>query len=507
MQHGIIMARHPGRTHVALLENGQATEIFSEADDRPGALGNIFVGRVVRVLPGLQAAFVDIGLDRSAFVYVADLLPVAITATRQEQLPPIASVVRPGATLIVQVRKEAMAGKGARVTTHITLTGRHLVLMPKALHVAISQRITDGGRRDALEALLTPLIASCGGMVVRTAGQDVADDVLVEEAHRLAKRWRQMEAKAQSSSKPRALHLEPTAALRAVRELYQPQMQGILVNDAALVDLLTDEVAEIAPTKAHTVTLWSHAPPGMAQLVAGDVWRSHKLDRARTKALSTQEPLPGGGFLIIEQTAALTSIDVNSGTFVGKGGLEKTMVALNVEAARAVAHALRLRNIGGIVVIDFVDVSTAGGRQAIMTALTEAMASDRAKHQILPMNRFSLVALTRRRLRPSVLESATEPCGHCGGTARVLTAQEVGEQAVTACYAALAKSPEAQLLLQVHPDVAKYLGDQGAQALTALEQAMDVTVFVVARSSLRRARFEILSLQDPGRIDSIDAGA
>ena len=504
MQHGILMERHPGRTHIALIEGGHPTEIFSEPDDAQGALGNIFMGRVVRVLPGMQAAFVDIALGRSAFLYVADLLPTAATGTRAEDLPPIDSLIRPGAPLVVQVRKEALGDKGARVTTHITLTGRLVVLMPNATHVAISQRITDAERKDALFELLAPLAQQYGGLVVRTAALEASDDAIVAEVARLAQRWRALEGQANASSKPRVLWTEPTAALRAVRELYQPQMQGVAVNDAALVDALTQEVAAIAPHRAHTVRLWSEAPKGMAGLVEGNLWRSHKVHKARTRALARRVPLHGGGFLLIEPSETLTVIDVNSGTFVGQKTLEKTMVALNVAAAQAIAANLRLRNIGGIVVIDFVDLNTARGKATVMAALQEAMGADRAKHLILPMNKFGLVALTRRRLRSSLRQSATEPCPYCRGEGVVVTAQEMGEAILAALYAAVAKGPSCAFLVNAHPDVVTALQGLEGQALKNLESSMGAQVLMVARQNMHRARFEVLSLEEPGAIEAVD---
>jgi ribonuclease G len=353
-------------------------------------------------------------------------------------------------------------------------------------------------------ALLTPLSQQVGGIVARTAALEADVAAIEAEVAHLAQRWQSLTAQAAQSSRPRVLWTEPTAALRAVRELYRPDMQGVVVNDAALVDALAQEVAAIAPQQQHTVRLWSEAPKGMAGLVEGNLWRSHKVHRARAKALGRQVPLNGGGFLVIEATEALTVIDVNSGTFVGQGTLEKTMVALNVAAARASAAQLRLRNIGGIVVIDFVDLSTAGGKEAVMAALKEAMGTDRAKHHILPMNKLGLVALTRRRLRASLRQSATEPCPYCRGEGAVLTAQEVSEAVLATLYAALAKGSGGALLVNAHPDVARALEGPAAEAVKTLELRMATQVLVVARPTLHRARFEVLSLDEPGAVEAVD---
>lgn len=503
MQHGIILQRQADRTHIALIENGRPTEILIEPDVRPGSLGTVCMGRVVRVLPGMQAAFVDIGLSRSAFLYVGDLLPTAITGPKAAAAPPIDTLVRQGAALMLQVRKEAMGDKGARVTTHITLTGHFVVLMPRAAHVAISQRITDAHERARLTNALTPLSEQYGGIVARTAAADATAETLAGEVQHLAQRWQALLAAARNT-KPRVLWAEATSALQAVRELYRPQMEAVTVNDAQLQAAIVQEIALMAPKRTHTVTLWQHAPPGMAQLLAGDVWRSHKVHKARAQALARRLPLKQGGYLLIEHTEALTVIDVNSGTFVGQKSLEKTMVALNVAAAEAIAEALRLRNIGGIVVIDFVDLGTAGGKQAVMEALEAAMAQDRAKHQILPMNRFGLVALTRRRLRPSLRQTATRPCPCCRGEGVVLVVQEIGEAVLAALYASLSRRPQAGLIVNAHPDVAQWLTGVQPGALTDFETAMNTEVFVVPQAHTHMAQFEIVSLDEPGAMEQVD---
>ena len=510
MQHGLIFRRGIGRTHVARLVDGQVTDLTTEPDQTSGALGSIYVGRVVRVVPGMQAAFVAVGLGRTAFLYVDDVLPPSLPAhgdTKNLRAAPKAGIeglLKPGATVVVQVRKEAMGDKGARVTTHVTLTGRHVVLMPLARHVAISQRIEDKARRAHLMALLEPLSGTVGGMVVRTAARDTPDDQLVAEAHALAARWQTILADAKRSSRPRELWGAQAPAAWAVREWYQCTMQGVRTDEPAALGDLTEAVEAACPGHGAQVRPWQHAAAGTRGLTEGDVWRHHGIERTRTLALAREVPLPGGGSLVIEACEALTVIDVNSGSSTGKRSLEDTMVAVNVRAAVAIARELRLRNVGGMVVIDFIDLTTTKGRDAVMTALEGALAQDPAKHQILPMNRLGLVALTRKRARPTLQQVATGACPTCQGGGRVRAAAEVAEAVLSALYQAMAQTPVSAWLINTSAEVAQCLQEDVADGLGRLERAMGTTCVVVAQQGYPPSSAQLLNLDVPGDVVFVD---
>ncbi|MFH2125674.1 MAG: Rne/Rng family ribonuclease, partial [Pseudomonadota bacterium] len=404
-------------TRVALVDNRQCLEVYVERHREGSMAGNIYLGRVARVLPGMQAAFVDIGLAKAAFLYVGDvadepalddLLPQEATgdAAQRQGLQRIEELLREGQEVMVQVAKEPLGNKGARLTTHITLPGRNLVFMPTIDHVGISRRIEDEEERARLRNLLEEMRPPGKGFIARTVSEGFGPDKLEAEIEFLCSLWDSINQRRQRAGTPEILHQDLSVSLRAVRDLFTRDVDRLVIDCPAEYQEVVDFVSEFMPRLMDSVELYTDKEP---------IFDAYGVEAELNRALERKIWLKSGGYVVIEKTEALTSIDVNTGRYVGGYNLEETILKTNLEAVKEIAYQIRLRDVGGLIVIDFIDMEREGNRSRVVEALKEALAVDRSKTNVLGMSALGLVEMTRKRIRESLAETLKEPCYYCRG--------------------------------------------------------------------------------------------
>jgi ribonuclease G len=408
----------PQETRVAIVENGAVQELHIERALERGLVGNVYLGKVARVLPGMQSAFIDIGLERAAFLHVADLLPHAAAGVRGDApLPPIERQVFEGQTLTVQVIKDAIGTKGARLSAQISIAGRMLVFLPQDNHIGISQKIGSPELREKLRARMTALAGSDGGgFILRTNAEEASDEELADDIAYLRKTWAKIRERAQSQPAGTLLHQDLGLAERVLRDLSTEQTQAIRIDSQLQFDALRRFGETYMPATAAKLDLYRGERP---------IFDLFGIEEEIVRALARRVELKSGGYLIIDQTEALTTIDVNTGGFVGARNFEDTIFKTNLEAAGAMARQLRLRNLGGIIIADFIDMQREDHQQAVLTELRKQLARDRTRTTISGFTQLGLVEMTRKRTRESLAHMLCQPCPTCDGRGQVKTARSV----------------------------------------------------------------------------------
>lgn len=399
---------HVGRKTIetAVMSDGRLIEYDIEEAAGGKLAGNLYLGRVENVLPGMQAAFVNIGLARNAFLYIDDVLHPHLE--RQPKIKPsIAELLRPGQELIVQIVKEPLGGKGARVTTHYTLPGRYLVYMPRADYVAVSKKVADERERDRLKEAGERIRQGEEGIILRTAAEGESFERLEDDVGHLRELWKEIEAKAAKSSAPCELHRDAGLMFRLVRDMLDAGTDRIWIDDPAALEEIRSLVGSMAPAKLDCVRL--HSPREK------DLFGLRGVREQLEQALGREIRLPSGGSLVWDQTEALTVIDVNTARYVGSTGLEETVFATNLEAAEEIARLLRLRDTGGIVLIDFIDMEDEAHRAQVAARLEELARRDRTACHVLGWTRLGLMEMTRKKVRREAALRLYEPCPSCGG--------------------------------------------------------------------------------------------
>ena len=404
----MLISHDAHETRVAILEDRRLVELYVERPKR-SVVGNIYLGKVRDVLPGMQAAFVDIGLEKNAFLYVDEVVvPDDVgSAPRRD----IQSLLKPGQQLMVQVLKDPMGTKGARVTTEITLPGRFLVLMPFSAFIGVSKKL-DEDERDRLSAVVGPLVPEGVGVIVRTAAAGATERDLGGDIEFLLRLWRRVQHQSHEGLAPEVVYTEMDVALRLVRDAFGEEYRRLMIDDKRVYEKVVSFLRKTAPRLVRRVHLYKEREP---------LFEFYRLQDDIDVAVKRVVPLPSGGHIAIDRTEALTAIDVNTGSYVGRKNLEDTVVRTNLEAAAEAVRQLRLRDIGGIIVIDFIDMETPSNRQLVMTRLLEALERDRTKTRISEMSRLGLVELTRKNVTDGLYGVLTEPCPCCGGEGRVLS--------------------------------------------------------------------------------------
>ena len=419
----------PPETRVALVENGVLQEIHIERTSKRGRVGNIYRGRVQRVLPGMQAAFVDIGLERAAFLHASDIhrshLVMANgtdTATGphepddDEEDRDITALVTEGQSLVVQVVKDPIGSKGARLTTHLSIPSRYLVYLPQGHGVGVSQKIEDEDERARLRSLVAGLATSeqPGGIIVRTAAEGVSDDALGADLRFLQRLWVAVRERCQTATAPARVHEDLPLVLRALRDLFGPQVEQVRVDSRESFQRAVDFATRFIPEVRARIDYYPGERP---------IFDLYGIEDEIHKALDRRVELKSGGHLVIDQTEAMTTIDVNTGAFVGHRNLEETIFKTNFEAAQAIARQLRLRNLGGIIIIDFIDMADPEHRRQILRSLERALARDPARCHVSAVSALGLVEMTRKRTRESLERVLCEPCPTCAGRGTMKTAE------------------------------------------------------------------------------------
>jgi len=483
-------------TRVAFLEDGRLAEFYVEDRNHNGPVGNIYKGRVLRLLPGMAAAFVEVGLERPGYLFAED-----ITAQEDEfsqvwlkgdmdeslagrQLPPatIGDLLHKGQEVLVQVLRGPTANKGARLTTHLSLAGHYLVYLPTLPQMGVSRRIPDEAERQRIKALLEELRPPEGGLIARTAsrGQDL--EKLNRERDLLLKNWRRLQRKKPTAPCPGLLHQELEAARRVVRELYSHEVDRVLVDNPEALARIADYLESLNPRDKYRVELYADPEPIFSQFGLEIDWG---------KLLAPRVWLKSGGYVFIEPTEALTAIDVNTGRFVGRHRLEDTILKTNLEAAREIARQLRLRNLGGLIVIDFIDLDQAAHRRLVYETFLEALSRDRAKTTVLPISPLGILEMTRQRLRDSLGQTITEPCGACGGRGAVLTPRILASDLLRQLSAEAREFPGCRIHLAAHPRVTEMLEKEWDRLLKRLGEEHQVQISLIPQPHFPRDRYEI----------------
>ena len=407
----IVVHGRRDETTVALLEDGKLTEFFVERPNVRKLVGNIYKGRVVNVLPGMGAAFVDIGLEKNAFLYIDDLLPAHLEHQPKVK-PSIDTLVRAGDTLLVQIVREPVGTKGARVTTHYALTGRWLVYMPEAGYIALSKKIDDEDERRRLKALGEKLCREQEGVILRTVANGEGFEALEADMNLLRERWRRIEAMAARAAAPSEVYTDEELLPRLIRDIVNEQMDEMVVDSPERLREAKRMLEAIAPQLAGRVRLHEGGKP---------VMEAFGVKNQLEIALQPKQWLASGGYVVIDQTEALTVIDVNTGKYTGTTNLEETVLTTNIEAAEEIARQLRLRDIGGIIVIDFIDMELEENRRRITEALEAAVQKDRTKAHIVGWTKLGLLEMTRKKVREQKDMMFFVPCKTCGGRGKVRT--------------------------------------------------------------------------------------
>ena len=476
----------PSEVRAALLENGVLQEIYIERAARRGVISNIYKGRVSRVLPGMQAAFIDIGLQRTAFLHVSDIVRPQNGDDANEDLPNIRDLVKEGEDVLVQVVKDPLGNKGARLTTFITLPSRQLVLLPDGDSVGVSARIEDEEERERLRQLVTELLEEAElnvGAIVRTVADGADIEELRADLKFLIKLWSVVQERCSKSTVKTLVHEDLSLPLRVLRDLVTSDVEHILVDSKHDFDAMHEFAETFLPPVAPMLELYLRRRP---------IFDLHGIEDDISKALDRSIPLKSGGYIIFDQTEAMTTIDVNTGAYVGHRNLEETIYRTNLEAAVAIARQLRLRNLGGIIIIDFIDMEEAEHREKVLQLLEQSLANDHARHQITPVSPLGLVEMTRKRTRESLQHILCEDCPSCEGRGFILTAETVCFEVFREIIRQSRQFEFQEAMVLAHQDVIDLLLDEQAPTLATLEEQTGKSIRLQPESLYLQDQFDVV---------------
>jgi ribonuclease G len=491
MVNSLVINCSPHETRIGVIEDEQIVELMIERRKDEGLLGNIYKGRVTRVLPGMQAAFVEIGLERAAFLYVADVadsrksrsMSNTMTEARGEAYhQPIQSLLHEGQEIMVQIAKEPLGTKGARVTSNVSIAGRHLVYMPTVEHVGISRRISDEEERRRLRETLEALVPQGGGFVARTAAEGKSSEELGADVEFLSQVWNDIITRMETTAAPVTLYDDLDLLLRSARDLVTPQLEEIVIDNPDEHARLLAFMRRFMPRYAERVCRYD-----------GDesIFDAYGVEIELNRALSRKVWLPSGGYLIVDQTEALTTIDVNTGRFVGKRNLADTILKTNVEAVIEIVRQIRLRNIGGIIVIDFIDMESPANRDRVYADLDLALQKDRSRTNILKISELGLVEMTRKRVRESLVRSVSEPCFYCDGTGLLKSRTTIAHEVYRTLLREAHTMRTNAVRVAVHPRVADSFNGSERAMLDEIEGRLERKISVVSRPDFHLEHFEL----------------
>jgi ribonuclease G len=495
-------------TRVALVEDGLLGELYIERKQERGIAGNIYKGRVERVLPGMQAAFVNIGLEKSAYLHVSDVRGTPDDLKRlvssrdssattengedeEPEAPPggarIEDLLKEGQEIVVQVTKEPISTKGARVTRYISLPGRHLVFMPTVEHVGISRRISSDKERRRLRELIDQMRPQGTGFIVRTVAENVPDKDLKADMDFLIKLWNNVVQRTETGRCPSLIYNDLDLLLRTVRDMFTPDVDKLIIDSRPDYDRIKKFIAAFMPDFPGQIELYTSAEP---------IFDGYGIEIEIDRALERKVWLKSGGYLIVDEMEALTAIDVNTGRFVGKRNLEDTITQTNLEAAREVAEQLRIRSIGGMIVVDFIDMDRSSNRSKVTRAFNDFLRRDRSKAAVTRISELGLVEMTRKRTRESLLHDLTEPCQHCEGKGYTKSRRTVAYGLLRELRRQGNLIEGDTVLVEVSPDIAQVLAGPDHVYLEEIEKRLQKRIVVKARATFGIEDFE---LRTPGQ--------
>ncbi|NIL94932.1 MAG: ribonuclease G [Woeseiaceae bacterium] len=476
----------PNEVRAALLENGVVQEVYVERSARRGVISNIYKGRVSRVLPGMQAAFVEIGLQRTAFLHVSDIVRPQNGDNGEDDLPSIRELVKEGDDVLVQVVKDPIGNKGARLTTFITLPSRHLVLLPQGDSVGVSARIEDEEERERLRELVAGLLQESGlecGAIVRTVAESAEIDELREDLKFLDKLWNLVQERCSQSPVKSLIHEDLSLPLRVLRDLVTSDVEKILIDSPDDFEAMRDFAETFLPSMTPMLELYQRRRP---------IFDLHGIEDDIRKALDRNIPLKSGGYLIFDQTEAMTTIDVNTGAYVGHRNLEETIYRTNLEAAVTIARQLRLRNLGGIIIIDFIDMEEPEHRDNVLQLLEQSLAADHARHQISSVSPLGLVEMTRKRTRESLQHILCEDCPSCEGRGFVLSAETVCFEIFREIIRQSRQFEFGEAMVLAHQEVIELLLDEQAPSLATLEEQTGKSIRLQPEALYVQDQFDVV---------------
>jgi ribonuclease G len=506
-------------TRLAVQEGSQLVELYVERAGRRSIVGNIYKGIVTNVLPGMQAAFVDIGLQKDAFLYAGDytasrgedpraVLPESEAegapesddvadldegegaagangereAPRRETAVPIEDMLRKGQEVLVQVSKESLGTKGARITSFVSLPGRYIVYMPQSGHVGVSRRIHDDAERERLRGIVKSLPPPPGGFIVRTVAEGKEAQEIAADIEFLTRLWGQVQSRFESARAPSLLHEEMDLTFRVVRDLFSADVEEFLVDTPAAYEKCLHFAESLVPQLASRVKLWEEPAP---------IFEATGIEKEIDKALRRRVWLKSGGYIVIDHTEALVAIDVNTGKYVGKRDFEETVLKINLEAAVEVMRQIRLRDLGGIIIIDFIDMERAEHRDQVYAALMKTLVDDKARTNVLEISELGLVEMTRKRVRKGLQSLLTASCPTCKGSGVVRSDPTLAAEIFRKVQAGAREATGREAVIRVHPELARYLETDEREGLERLEAAVDRKVSVHAVPSYQREQYDV----------------
>ncbi|MBI5050097.1 MAG: Rne/Rng family ribonuclease [Nitrospirae bacterium] len=492
MANDIVINVSREETRVALLESGQLAELYIERKRDISPVGNIYKGRVVKILPGMQSAFIDLGFGKAAFLHVADifsgfdysLFGEDITDILPTHLP-IEELLQEGQDIVVQVSKDSIGTKGARVTSYITMPGRYLVIMPGVDHIGISRRILDENERTRLKELVAAIKPPGMGLIVRTASEGCTEAEIKKDIEFLMLMWENIQNKRDKVSAPHLLYGDFDIIFRTVRDLLGHEVNRLIIDSMTEYKRVVDFVDTYFPKLRSKIERYDSSEP---------IFDFFGIELEIPKALGSRVWLKSGGYILIDQTEALTAIDVNTGKYVGKVTLEDTILKTNLEAVKEIAYQIRLRNLGGIIIIDFIDMEKEENRKRLFTAFQEAMANDRAKTTMLQVSEIGLIEMTRKRVRESLGRTLCEPCFYCDGKGFV-------KSPMTVCYEIFrelrkigSEKKSGKIVITAHPHVADLFYEEEREGVEDIEKEYGFKLIIKADKNFHQEYYEVAPL-------------
>jgi ribonuclease G len=480
---------------LALVEDGRLSEFHMQRPTAKGLMGNVYKGKVVRVLPGMQAAFVDIGLERTGFLYVDD---VCVSSDSPEFSPcltdcaenhsraqgvHIEDILRDGQDILVQVSKDPIGTKGARLTCHITLPCRNLVFIPLTDHIGISRKIEDEEIRQQLKAQIEEIRPKGSGFIVRTVAEHATREELEADMEFLMLLWESIVDRSYHIEAPCLVHEDLDITLRSIRDFFTREVDALIIDDALAHEKLLAHVKTFAPFLADKISLYKDSTP---------LFEAYNIEVEISRAIEKKVWLRSGGYIIIESTEALSVIDVNTGRYVGKSDLNDTIFKTNMEAAVEIAYQLRLRNIGGIIIIDFIDMEDDRHREELYTAFKEAVKKDKSRFNILKLSEFGLVQMTRKRNSENLHQLMCEPCHYCSGEGMVKSRRTICYDIFRKITRHARKHKGNTITLRVHPRLADLLHNEEEQTRARVEKDIGKRIIVAQAKDLHIEKYEII---------------
>jgi ribonuclease G len=501
MRKDIIINANPHEIRIGIREDGELVELLIERADSKRIVGNLYRGVVTSVKPGLQAAFVDIGLERAGFLHASDLVhedPESVEAVdgplpagggrsgRNAQVPDIGDMLKVGDKILVQVTKEPISSKGPRLTADISLPGRFLVYMPKGHHVGVSRKIEDRRERVRLKRILQEARPDAGAFIVRTAAEEAEEKAIRADVKYLSDLWLTVEAADREVQAPALVHEDVGMVVGLIRDIFKDDVDLLVIDDKDDYKRLQKYVQIFAPEIKDRVRLHRDASA---------VFDHYDIEQEIRKSTEPKVWMKKGGYIVIEQTEALVSIDVNTGRFVGRHNQEDTIVETNLLAAREVARQLRLRDIGGIIVVDFIDMESEGNKKRVLNELRNALKNDRARTKVFPVSNLGLAEMSRQRVRPSLVSFLSDDCPYCHGAGKVLSLETLANRIEREVHRVHHKTGEKQLQIVANPMLALYLSTERAEQLDDLCSEHDMIIDVTDDPGLHRENYQVLSLK------------